>query len=317
MNRFLSRIRQLLCRRWSPEAETKDVMTIILKCPTARCMIAVLVAGIGPAMLCGQSPKNLTSQEFVDAFVATERAKLIDKIQKQGDSFDPPREAEKLRQKHFKVFGTPLPADLLSEFDRTARETAAIPPDQFNRARDPADKRSPTELSPELFLANAKVKFLEDIREEGARFETTKELSKLSEKFERNFGKPMPRDIQDVVLRTADDARDLIALQRAETAGLLDAAKTKSKSASTSAPSRPRKVAQGARYPDGLPDWFAVADRNQDGQVGLYEWDRSRFEEFAKWDLNGDGLLEPREVLRTARPPTQPGNDKVPGRGSK
>ncbi len=291
-------------------------MSIKFQWLMSRCVLAVALGWSAPALLMGQLPANSGSQEFVDAFVATERAKLIDKVQRQGNEFDLSREFEKLQKKHLKVFGTPLPAPLLSEFDRTARETQALTPEQLQRI-DAGSKRSPTELSPELFLANAKVKFMEDIREEGSRFDTSRELSKIAEKYEKNFGSPMPREIQDAVLRSGDSARDIIATQRAVSAAQNEATKPKTSTSKSAAKSQRSKVVQGVRYPDGLPDWFAVADRDHDGQVGLYEWDRNRFDEFSKWDSNGDGLLEPREVLRVTRPPTPPTNAKAKRPGSK
>ena len=287
----------------------------MLRWTAARCVVALAVVWSIPGLLCGQSPVNPSSSEFVDAFIVTERAKLIDKAQKQGDKFDQFREMEKLQQKHMKVFGTPLPANLHAEFDRTARETPALPPEQL----DPGNKRSPTELSPDLFIAHAKVKFMEDIREEGTRFDTSKEFSKLSERFERNFGRPIPQEMQDSILRSADSAREIIATQRADMATRIDAARPKPKMSKTSlsSPPRTRKVVHGVRYPDGLPDWFIASDRNHDGQVGLYEWDRDRFAEFSNWDTNGDGLLEPREVLRLNRQATPPARATAKGPGLK
>ena len=291
-------------------------MSINFQSLASRCVLVAALGWSSPALLMGQLPANSNPQEFVDAFMATERAKLVDKVQRQGNEFDSSREFEKLQKKHLKVFGTPLPATLLSEFDRTARETPALTPEQLQRI-DAGGKRSPTELSPELFLANAKVKFMEDIREEGSRFETSRELSKVAEKYEKNFGSPMPREMQDAMLRSGDSARDIIATQRAETAAQNDAAKPKPSTSKSAAKSQRSKVVNGVRYPDGLPDWFAIADRDHDGQVGLYEWDRSRFDEFSKWDSNGDGLLEPREVLRVTRPPTPSTNVKTKRLGSK
>lgn len=284
-------------------------MPINFQCLTSLCVLVAALAWSSPTLLMGQLPANSNSQEFVDAFMATERAKLVDKVQRQGNEFDAPREFEKFQKKHLKVFGTPLPAPLLSEFDRTVRETPALTPEQLQRI-DAEGKRSPTELSPELFLANAKVKFMEDIREEGSRFDTSRELSKVAEKYEKYFGSPMPREMRDAVLRSGESAREIIAAQRTDNAAQTDAAKPKSSSSKSAAKSQRSNVVNGVRYPEGLPDWFAAADRDHDGQVGLYEWDRSRFEEFSKWDSNGDSLLEPREVLRVIRPPTSPANAK-------
>jgi Ca2+-binding EF-hand superfamily protein len=46
-----------------------------------------------------------------------------------------------------------------------------------------------------------------------------------------------------------------------------------------------------------LPAEFTVRDKNGDGQIALYEWDRKKYSEFAKLDKNGDGFLTPSELL--------------------
>lgn len=59
-------------------------------------------------------------------------------------------------------------------------------------------------------------------------------------------------------------------------------------------------VIRPARLPTGLPAWFTQLDKDQDGQIGLYEWRVADWplEEFKKVDLNDDGFLESSEVLR-------------------
>ena len=282
------------------KVEVEESMPNKLTWPMIRDVIVVGLAWFFPAWLMAQLPFHSGVKEFVDAFIATEQARLIDRVQRQGNDFDLSRELEKLQKKHQKVFGMPLPAPLLTEFERKARGTPAFTQEQLSRI-DSANQRSPIELSPKLFLAYAKVKFMEDIREEGARFDVSRELSKVTERYEKNFGSSMPQDLQDALLRSADSARAVIAAQRAENGSQNDANRLKSMSPRSSSRSQLHKVVNGVGYPDGLPDWFATADGDRDGQVGLYEWDRSRFEEFSKWDLNGDGLLEPSEVLRVDR----------------
>lgn len=58
------------------------------------------------------------------------------------------------------------------------------------------------------------------------------------------------------------------------------------------------------RLPEGIPDWFTRKDVDLDGQVSMAEyspvWHRANLEEFASLDLNGDGLIVPKECLRAA-----------------
>ncbi|WP_010587681.1 LCCL domain-containing protein [Schlesneria paludicola] len=49
-----------------------------------------------------------------------------------------------------------------------------------------------------------------------------------------------------------------------------------------------------------LPEAYRSLDKNGDGQIGLYEWDRAKFAEFRKLDKNGDGFLTPQELGSTS-----------------
>lgn len=55
------------------------------------------------------------------------------------------------------------------------------------------------------------------------------------------------------------------------------------------------------RLPKGLPDWFNANDADEDGQIHMSEysvvWSESKAEEFARYDLNGDGFITPKEAL--------------------
>jgi Ca2+-binding EF-hand superfamily protein len=55
--------------------------------------------------------------------------------------------------------------------------------------------------------------------------------------------------------------------------------------------------------PKGLPDWFARNDEDADGQITMAEyatlWNDAKATEFAKFDLDGDGVITPRECLRS------------------
>ena len=56
--------------------------------------------------------------------------------------------------------------------------------------------------------------------------------------------------------------------------------------------------------PNGLPLWFRILDKDEDGQISLLEWRASgkTFEEFGTYDLNGDGFITAAEVLRHMKP---------------
>jgi hypothetical protein len=45
-----------------------------------------------------------------------------------------------------------------------------------------------------------------------------------------------------------------------------------------------------------LPKEYQALDKNNDGQIGLYEWERSKYAEFRKLDKNHDGFLTPQEL---------------------
>jgi hypothetical protein len=60
------------------------------------------------------------------------------------------------------------------------------------------------------------------------------------------------------------------------------------------------QVVPGAGLMKGLPSWFEKLDTNGDGQISLFEWRQGGKspEEFARYDLNNDGLITADEVLR-------------------
>jgi hypothetical protein len=57
-------------------------------------------------------------------------------------------------------------------------------------------------------------------------------------------------------------------------------------------PSRRNKT----RIVPTLPQEYQLLDKNGDGQIGMYEWSRSKYAEFVKLDKNGDGFLTPQEL---------------------
>ncbi|MEK6258220.1 MAG: EF-hand domain-containing protein [Planctomycetota bacterium] len=66
----------------------------------------------------------------------------------------------------------------------------------------------------------------------------------------------------------------------------------------TSSPTGSLRNSTGkSRFAPSLPAEYKARDKNGDGQIGLYEWDRAKYAEFAKLDKNGDGFLTAAELL--------------------
>ena len=61
------------------------------------------------------------------------------------------------------------------------------------------------------------------------------------------------------------------------------------------------------RVTKDLPDEYRDRDKNGDGQIGLYEWDRKAFAQFYELDRNGDGLLTPDELVAASSKPSSTG----------
>ncbi|PQO25424.1 hypothetical protein C5Y96_24085 [Blastopirellula marina] len=59
------------------------------------------------------------------------------------------------------------------------------------------------------------------------------------------------------------------------------------------------------RLPKGLPDWFLSNDQDADGQIMMHEfttsWSTSKVSEFNEYDLNGDGVITPKEALESGK----------------
>lgn len=67
---------------------------------------------------------------------------------------------------------------------------------------------------------------------------------------------------------------------------------------STSSPTGMRRGNSGkSRFAPRLPAEYQARDKNGDGQIGLYEWDRAKYAEFAKLDKNGDGFVTASELV--------------------
>lgn len=78
-------------------------------------------------------------------------------------------------------------------------------------------------------------------------------------------------------------------------------------SSKSSAEHKPYRIATSAQRLEkmGAPSWFRDSDKDGDGQVAMAEfadtWSDRVVDEFASFDLNGDGLITPRECFNAAK----------------
>lgn len=151
---------------------------------------------------------------FSDAFFVVEREKLIEKIHKDGERFDPAREFEKLQEKHAKVFGTSMPSNLIADFEHVVRDGVGLTPIAAGFLQNADGKKiSKMDFLPEVFMANKKLKLLERMRN-GDRIDVAEELSKVAEKFEQNYGVALPIEVEDEFSHPAAQVQSMDAQQR-------------------------------------------------------------------------------------------------------
>lgn len=73
---------------------------------------------------------------------------------------------------------------------------------------------------------------------------------------------------------------------------------------SSSSKSSKKTAKPKVRVTKDLPTDYRDKDKNGDGQIGLYEWDRKAFTQFFDLDRNGDGLLTADELIAAAKKST-------------
>ena len=83
-----------------------------------------------------------------------------------------------------------------------------------------------------------------------------------------------------------------------------DRSRDSSSSSSGSGKSSKKPAKAKVRITKDLPSDYREKDKNGDGQIGLYEWDRKAFAQFYELDRNGDGLLTADELLAVVKKST-------------
>lgn len=73
---------------------------------------------------------------------------------------------------------------------------------------------------------------------------------------------------------------------------------------SSSGKSSKKTAKPKVRVTKDLPSDYRDKDKNGDGQIGLYEWDRKAFAQFFDLDRNGDGLLTAEELIAATKKST-------------
>lgn len=130
-----------------------------------------------------------------------------------------------------------------------------------------------------------------------------KTLGRMREKGLRQ-GYPLPRDefvAATVTQLEAEEKKDREKDEERRQRKELKQDESSSASPSESAMSGPtgsrRNTTGKSRFAPRLSADYQLRDKNGDGQIGLYEWDRAKYAEFAKLDKNGDGFLTATELL--------------------
>jgi len=164
--------------------------------------------------------------------------------------------------------------------------------------------------SSESFQSNAEAQFDQlDNDGDGMLFEeelegfSKKTLGRMRENGLRQ-GYPLPRDefvkatvVQMEAEEKKDREKDEERRQRKELKqGEPSPSSTPEPTASSPTGTR-RNPSGKSRFTLSLPSEYLARDKNGDGQIGLYEWDRAKYAEFAKLDKNGDGFLTATELL--------------------
>ena len=80
-----------------------------------------------------------------------------------------------------------------------------------------------------------------------------------------------------------------------------DRGRDERRESSSSGKSSKKSAKPKERVTKDLPGDYREKDKNGDGQIGLYEWDRKAFAQFYALDRNGDGLLTPDELIAATK----------------
>lgn len=223
-----------------------------------------------------------------DEFLQRELWKLREKLEREGARLDVDRELNRLAERLSKDFGRHATAqDFRILREELLQRQSTVPPEGLG-APGPPPGKGPARPREE-FVAHELQKLEEKQAREGDRFDPHRELQKLWEKYQRDYGQPLPPEEWAVLTSALEVAAAYPAAS--SPGGMLRVRALPPTDDARSSPTRT------------LPDWFLERDHDGDGQLGLYEWPRRERPDFSRWDLNGDGFLTPQEVHQSQPAP--------------
>lgn len=170
--------------------------------------------------------------------------------------------------------------------------------DDNQSSRDSSSSESSPSLSPQQVDARYR-RFAESMLQ---RYDTNGDGKLQKEEWSQMRGEPELADSDGDGIITLDE---LVSHAGAGSSG----GSSSEGSSSSSSDSAPRSTSTGKRFltpaerlPAGLPDWFVRNDQDGDGQIMMHEftseWSEAKAAEFARYDLNGDGIIVPSEALQ-------------------
>jgi len=135
-------------------------------------------------------------------------------------------------------------------------------------------------------------------------------VKRITDSLVRNAGFDPDKPVKLSELKRAIQSRSTGAFQPApsgskQSGDVPDGASYKVEGSKLTGRKSYRSPAPTERLPEGLPRWWNGKDGDGDGQIMMAEfsstWSAAKVAEFARYDLNGDGVITPKEALNHSR----------------